>query len=267
MAAQKARRQAAVRVQFRRPIDRQPAMRRLLADLQAVAVALRIVLYRSATTIDAAEHAPDAAARDAAAAEAALLTPVVKAFGTDWGFRGASAALQVWGGYGYVREAGIEQTLRDARIAMIYEGTNEIQALDLVQRKLLGAHAAAWDRLLDGLQADAIDGDAAVDTALRAEVDAARAATAALREHAATASPGESVLRVADDFLAGTGHLLLAWAWARQAHAATAALVRGHGDPDWMRERLRLARHGVAWVLPQAAVHWQRVRTAPSLDG
>jgi alkylation response protein AidB-like acyl-CoA dehydrogenase len=254
MAAQNARRYALEREQFRGPIALQPAMRRTLLDGQAVAEGLRVVMYRCAMRLDEAEHHPDAGRRAAAAAEASILTPVLKAFGTRQGFQGAHEALQVWGGYGYVAEYGIEQTLRDARIALIYEGTNEIQAIDLLQRKLLGAAAPAFEALLDELARDA--GDDALGAHLRTQIDSARAALAGVRER--LADDPEVPLRVADDFLAGVGYLLLAWAGCATVRAAAA------GDA-WQAERAALARHALHWVQPQAAVHWQRVRDAAGL--
>ncbi len=262
MASQNARRQALERLQMRAavrptgaapaaadPIAWHPAMRRTVRGLQSLAEGFRVLAYRTAMRIDAGENG-DAAAHD----EAALLTPIVKAFGTEWGFRGASEALQVWGGYGYVREAGIEQTLRDARIAMIYEGTNEIQAIDLLQRKVLGGLAPAFETLLQSLQADA-DGSPA-GRALAQQVQAAREAAAVVR--ARSADP-EAALAVADDFLAGCGWLLMAWAWCVSSRAAQ------QGGTPWHDERASLAQHGVDWWLPQAAVHWARVKAGAPL--
>jgi hypothetical protein len=249
MAAQNAARYAAGRVQFKAPIDRHPATQRTLLRLRAVADGLRVVMYRAAMRLDEAAQHPDAAVRTAASAEASLLTPVLKAFGSQQGFLGASDALQVWGGYGYVADYGIEQTLRDARIAMIYEGTNEIQAIDLVQRKLLGGAGPAFDTLLDGLLRDA--GDDACGTALRGQVAQVREALGALQ--AAAAADATAALRVADEVLAGCGHLLLAWSWAAIWRAAD------RDDPA-DRARRAAALHGVRWVLPQAGVHWERVR-------
>lgn len=247
IATQNARRYAAERVQFGGAIDRHPAMRRTLLDGQAMVEGLRVLMYRAAMRLDEAEHLPDAARRAAAAAEASLLTPVLKAFGTAQGFARASAALQVWGGYGYIADYGIEQTLRDARIAMIYEGTNEIQAIDLLQRKVLGRDAAAFEALLQDLERDA-------GAALAGQVAAARAAWAAVRSRA-EADPS-APLQVADDFLAGVAHLLLAWAWQEMARAAR----RCNGDDKaWLAEREAVAEHGTAWLLPQADVHWRRV--------
>lgn len=254
MAQQNARRYALERQQFRGPISQQPAMRRTLLSLQAVAEGLRVLMYRGAMRLDEAEHHPDPARRAAAAAEASILTPVLKAFGTQQGFQGASDALQVWGGYGYVAEYGIEQTLRDARIAMIYEGTNEIQAIDLLQRKLLGPAGPAFDALLLDLQTTVTA--TPEGQLLRGQLQDAADALHAVRAQS-TADP-EAPLRVADDFLAGTGHLLLAWAWCATLQAARP------GDA-WQRQRSDVAQHGLAWVLPQAAVHWARVRRLAGL--
>lgn len=119
------------------PIAAHPAMQRILQTLEAQTQGMRMLGYWAAHLLDIAEQAADVQQRDEAEALASLLTPVVKAWFTEQGFQLASQALQVFGGYGYCTEYPIEQTLRDSRIAMIYEGTNEIQANDLLLRKLL----------------------------------------------------------------------------------------------------------------------------------
>ena len=270
MAQQNARRYALERLQMRAavrpagaagsadPIAQHPAMRRTLLGLQAVSEGLRVVAYRCAQLLDIAEHDPDAAARQAASTQAALLTPVVKAFATHQGFHGASAALQVWGGSGYTAEFGIEQTVRDARIALIYEGTNEIQAIDLLQRKVLADGGAALNVLLgfchDEAQACAkTRALAPIAHALHQQVAHARLTTATIRAATQATPPDpEAALRVADDYLMGFGHLLLAWAWAASARAAATA------DDAFSARRLEIARHGIDAVLPQAEVHWAR---------
>ena len=236
-ARQNARAYARERVQGRgATLDTHPAVRRVLWRLHALAEGLRVIAYHGALRLDEAHHHPDAAVRARAEAEAGLLTPVIKAFFTDAGHRGADDALQVWGGYGYVHEYGIEQTVRDSRIAMIYEGANEIQAIDLLQRKVLDDGGATLAALLEALAADAAAeeaadeagaatgagagaGDAAVfAVALRAQIATAREATAALL--AGRAADPTWALRVADDYLHGLAHVLLAWAWLRSARAA-----------------------------------------------
>lgn len=266
MATQNALRYALERAQGRAaaggggaadPIALHPAMRHTLLRLQALTEGQRVIAYRAALAIDEAAHHPDAARRQAASALAALLTPVVKAFCTHHGFHGASAALQVWGGYGYVREYGVEQTMRDARIAMIYEGTNEIQAIDLLQRKVLADGGAALGLWLAEARAEAAacEGAGLADfaAALLAECDAARQATAAVA--AAAAADREAPLRVADDYLMGLSHTLLAWAFAASARAAL-----GLADRRWAEAKTARMRYGVQWLLPQAGAHWQRVR-------
>lgn len=241
MATQNAVRYAAERQQFGGAIERHPAMQRLLARLQAMTEAQRVIMYRAALALDNAAHHADAEVQARERAIAALLTPVVKAFGTEHGFQSASAALQVYGGYGYVREYGIEQTLRDSRIAMIYEGTNEIQAIDLVQRKLLADGGAALELLLAELQAEAGRAAPPFRDALQQAIAESRAGFAALQRHA-------NPLQAADDALAGLAHALLVWAWAARARAA--------GDDAAAVERCRWA---VVHFAPQGSLHWARV--------
>ncbi len=273
MAGQNALRHARERVQMKPPlrpagspaaaadpIARHPAMRRILLRLQALTEGGRVLAYRAAQLIDEAHGAADAAQRQRADGLAALLTPIVKAFLTDQGFHGAVAAQQVFGGYGYIHEYGIEQSVRDARIAMIYEGTNEIQAIDLLVRKVLGNGAGAFDGLLQDLstEADRCSLDAALapfGQALRIQVAAAQQATQALRTD--RDSDPERPLRVADDFLMAMGLLLLGWAWTASARAA-----RGRDDDDWRQRKLAVCRYGIEWVLPEATLHWQRVMQA-----
>ena len=270
MATQNALRYAAERLQGRAaasgaaadPIAWHPAMRHTLLRLQAMTEGQRVIAYRAALAIDRAAHDPDAVVRAAESALAALMTPVVKAFCTHHGFHGASAALQVFGGYGYVREYGIEQTLRDARIAMIYEGTNEIQAIDLLQRKVLADGGAALQRWLQEAMAEASRCEAAglgeAATVLRSECTAAEEATQAVAR--AAAQDREAPLRVADDYLMGLSHTLLAWAFAASLRAA-----RTTPDPQWAQGKSERMTYGLQWVVPQAAVHWARVGAVATL--
>jgi len=118
------------------PIIAHPDVKRMLLTMRALTRAARAICYATAVAIDRAKRAADEAARTAAQERAALLTPVAKAFSTDIGIEVASLGVQVHGGMGYIEETGAAQHYRDARIAPIYEGTNGIQAIDLVTRKL-----------------------------------------------------------------------------------------------------------------------------------
>jgi len=259
IAQQNAHAYARERVQGRgKAIDEHPAVRRILWSQRALVEGERVVAYRAAQLLDEVHHHPDAARRAQADALVGLLTPVAKAFFTDNGHRGADEALQVWGGYGYVHEYGIEQAVRDSRIAMIYEGTNEIQAIDLLQRKVLDDGGQTLEMLLGQLEgeADQAEGDARLAVfavALRRQVAATRRATAAL--HEGRGADPEWPLRAADDYLRAFGFTLLAWAWAISARAA----LRSDANA-WLEAKLEAARFGVQWLLPEADWRWQRVQ-------
>jgi acyl-CoA dehydrogenase len=132
------------------PIIAHPDVRRMLLSMRALTAAARAVCYATAIAIDRSERANDAAARRTSHELASLLTPVAKAFSTDIGIEVTSLGVQVHGGMGYIEETGAAQLYRDARIAAIYEGTNGIQAIDLVTRKLpLSAGAAVAAHIKD----------------------------------------------------------------------------------------------------------------------
>ncbi|MFY8104178.1 MAG: acyl-CoA dehydrogenase family protein, partial [Ramlibacter sp.] len=168
----------------------------------------------------------------------------VKAFCTHHGFHAASAALQVYGGYGYVAEYGIEQTVRDARIAMVYEGTNEIQAIDLLQRKVLADGGQCLAALLADLAAQLPAGHAGHGRIRRLD-----AVTATLTQ----AAPGDATLpyEVADDYLRAVALVLLDWAWARIAATPGAQVAR------WQAPCQAITRH----VLPEFDMRMQIIET------
>src|SRR5947208_3185777 len=134
------------------PIIAHPDVKRMLLTMRALTRAARALSYATAVAIDRAQRSPDAAARQAAHERASLLTPVAKAFSTDIGSEVASLGVQVHGGMGYIEETGAAQHYRDARIAAIYEGTNGIQAIDLVTRKLPLSGGATVKSYLDELK-------------------------------------------------------------------------------------------------------------------
>ena len=237
------------------PIALQPAVQRMLADLRVWTEGMRAIAGWVAHQLDLAEQAPDAAERAQAHALASLLTPVVKSFFTERGFVLASEALQVFGGYGYVHEYRIEQTLRDARIAMIYEGTNQIQALDLLQRKVTASGGAALAPLLAALREEAAACEAAgmepgLAGALRSWSDRTEALTSALCARAAGDAP--LLARCAEDYLRLVGTLCMAFAWARAARVSQPL-----ADPALRRSKADSA----AWFFAHGlldAEHWLR---------
>jgi acyl-CoA dehydrogenase len=133
------------------PIIMHPDIKRMLMQMRALTAAARTICYATAVALDVAVRAKDATVRDEAAARGALLTPIAKAFSTDIGNEVAYLGVQVHGGMGFIEETGAAQHSRDARITAIYEGTNGIQAIDLVTRKLAANGGAAVFALLDEL--------------------------------------------------------------------------------------------------------------------
>jgi alkylation response protein AidB-like acyl-CoA dehydrogenase len=203
-----------------------PAMRRILDTQRAWVDGGRVLAYKTALELDIAKRHPDPERRAGAQRWCSLVTPVLKAAFTEQAFHGASACLQVFGGHGYIREWGIEQIVRDSRVAMIYEGTNEIQAIDLLVRKVLADGGASLAALLLELQAD-LD----VSRPSHAEVLRRFAALSSLTAQLAQAALHDPVLpfEAADDYLRAVALALLAWAWTCIEAAAPA------GVPRWSR--------------------------------
>ena len=161
------------------PIIVQPDVKRMLLTMRALTNAARAICYATAVALDRSHRAADAAARQTAHERASLLTPIAKAFATDVGSEVSSLGIQVHGGMGYIEETGAAQLYRDARIAQIYEGTNGIQAIDLVTRKLplsggaaVRAYLAELWRTVAEVEASNDPAFGATGTALRAAVDA-----------------------------------------------------------------------------------------------
>ena len=222
-------------------IGTHPAMRRILDTQRAWVDGGRVVAYRTALELDILKHHGDATRRDLASRWCSLVTPVLKSAWTDQAFTGASACLQVFGGHGYVREWGIEQIVRDARVAMIYEGTNEIQAIDLLVRKVLPDGGTALSALLSELAAELGDSPDAERTR-QAMARFGQFTTEQLipGTRAQGASP-ELPFWLADDYLRALAMLLMAWAWSRVGAAP------GTNSERWAHARTGFWR----WVWPE----------------
>jgi alkylation response protein AidB-like acyl-CoA dehydrogenase len=222
-------------------IAEHPAMRRILDTQRAWVDAGRVLAYKTAIELDQIKHgAPEA--QPFAQRWCALVTPIMKSVFTHQAFHGGSDCLQVFGGHGYVREWGIEQHIRDARVAMIYEGTNEIQAIDLLARKVLADGGQGLNALLDFVESD-IPAGAATRSAALARIATLRAVTRQIVD----AAPRDAQLpfRVADDYLRACALVLLDWAWLR----IDAAVDEGtpHAATRWQAPAQALRQ----WVLPE----------------
>ena len=214
-----------------------PDVRRMLLDMRSSISAMRGLAYRNAEAIDRASHESDASQRQSADEQAALLTPLSKAWATDVGCELVSVGLQVHGGMGFIEETGAAQHYRDARIAPIYEGTNGIQAADLVGRKLSMRDGGVVRDHLAQIQTTAAALDGCGDLApVQRHLEAAVEATGTATEFLLNAEP-VARLAGADAFLRMLAVTAGAAALADGALAATRL-----GDPDAAADRAVLAR-------------------------
>jgi alkylation response protein AidB-like acyl-CoA dehydrogenase len=242
------------------PIIRHPAMQRVLATQRAWIDGARLLCYRTGIELDLARHHPDAARRRQAASWCSLVTPILKSACTEQAFEGASQCLQVFGGHGYIREWGIEQIVRDARVSMIYEGTNEIQAIDLLIRKVLPDGGAAMTELLNALLASlraslADEGEpgqaqVSANSAARSAINALQSATQEVCT--AHAAGTQAAWWVAGDYLRMAAIALLAYAWAEIVGKASAS-------PDPQRCS-QAAQAFDEWVLPELQMRHAMIR-------
>jgi hypothetical protein len=226
----------------------------MLLTIKAFAEGTRLLIQYLAREVDIAYLAEDPAERQRGEEMLALLTPIAKAFCTEVGFEAASLGIQVLGGHGYIREWGMEQNLRDSRIAMIYEGTNGIQAIDLLGRKVLATQGAV---LVPHLQRiGAFCRDCAEDPALRPFVQPLADLVAEWEQitrdiGARTLKDPEEMGAAAFDYLMYAGYVTLAYLWARAVRVASAALAAGTAETDFYQAKLQTAAFYYQKILPR----------------
>ena len=223
-----------------------PDVRRMLLEIKSTQEALRALAVWTSLQIDAAFHHPDPAERQAAADMAALLTPVVKSFGTERGFLNVSTAMQVCGGSGFTTDWSIEQYLRDLRIAMIYEGTNHIQALDLVGRKLPADGGRGYRDWSGRIKAfcDAHAGDAAMAEFVGPLTEARATVDALSSWLGGGEADGETVGAAASAYLNAFALVALGYMWGLQVVEAR------RRDTRFAAIKVKTARYYFRHVLP-----------------
>ncbi len=268
-AYQQARDYAKARIQGRaagagdpRPVAiiNHPDVRRMLITMKARIEAMRGLVYRTAAAIDTAKRHPEAPGRVRAQARVDLMTPLIKAWCTELGTEIASTGIQVHGGVGYIEETGAAQHLRDARVTSIYEGTNGIQAGDLVGRKVLKDQGAAMGELIADMRATAAalaepsdDRLAALAGPLSAGIDALEGATRWLIE--SRANDIRHALGGAMPYLRLLGTVAGGWMMAEQALAARRRLAAADGEPGFYAAKLVTARFYAEQLMPQAQAY------------
>jgi len=235
------------------PIIVHPDVRKMLLTARAYAEGGRALSVHIALLIDTYLATDDEEDRKSAEDEVALLTPIVKAFLTDNAWLATSHCLQVYGGHGYIREWGMEQFVRDARINMIYEGTNTVQSLDLLGRKVLADNGAKLKKF--GQRIQAFVEDEGVDEAMQEFVnplaDLGDKVTKLTTELGMKAfGNADEVGAAAVDYLRVLGHLAFAYFWARMAKVA---LAKKNSGDSFYTAKLATARFYFAKLLPETA--------------
>ncbi|XDA97224.1 acyl-CoA dehydrogenase C-terminal domain-containing protein [Sulfitobacter sp. LCG007] len=244
------------------PLIVHPDIRRSLMDQKSFTEGGRAFVLWAATMIDRSHRAGDADAEGLVS----LLTPVIKGFLTDQGYEMTVKAQQVYGGHGYIEEWGMSQFTRDARIAMIYEGANGVQALDLVGRKLAadgGKHVMAFFEIVKNFIRDNKDVDADFDRDFIGPLKAAskdlQAAGMYFMQNGMQ-NPNNA-LSGSYDFLHMFGHVCLGLMWARMAQAARKALAEGASDVAFYETKLATGRYYMARQLPATGLHLARIQS------
>ncbi|MCC6077464.1 acyl-CoA dehydrogenase C-terminal domain-containing protein [Pseudomonas sp. GCM10022188] len=230
------------------PIIVHPDVRRMLLTMKALNEGGRAFSSFVALQLDLAKYAEDAAERKRAEELVALLTPVAKAFLTDMGLETTIHGQQVFGGHGYIREWGQEQLIRDCRITQIYEGTNGIQSLDLMGRKVVASGGSFYRHLSEEINAFVAGADASLaefTAPLKAAVDNLDELTAWVLDKAQT-NPNE-IGAASVEYLHAFGYTVYAYLWARMAAVALAR----QGDDDFYASKLGTARFYFARILPR----------------
>jgi len=243
------------------PLMVHPDIRRNLMDQKSFVEGARALTIWGAYLIDRAHKNNDADADGLVS----LLTPVIKGFQTDKGFEYATAAQQVYGGHGYIEEWGMSQFARDARIAMIYEGANGVQALDLVGRKLAqdgGKHVMAFFDMVKSFIKDNEGNEA-----LKADfLDPLKAASKDMQAAGmyfiqnGMKNPNNA-LAGSYDFMHLMGHVCLGLMWARMGKAAMEALDGGASDREFYETKIATGRYYMARQLPATSMHLARINT------
>src|SRR5688500_8673702 len=241
------------------PILVHPDVRRMLLTVRAFTEGARALTFWTAMEIDQAEHAADPERRTAGDDLASLMTPIVKAFQTDLGFAMCNLALQVCGGYGYTSEYGMEQLVRDARITQIYEGTNGVQAMDLVGRKLPAHTGRYLRRFFHPVQA--FLAAEAGNSAMKPYVEPVAKAFERLQR--ATGWLAQEGVRNPDqagagavDYLHLFGYTAMGYLWARMAKVSLEKRGGAGSEAAFYEAKLATARFYMERLLPRSSAHF-----------
>ncbi|RYG12179.1 MAG: acyl-CoA dehydrogenase [Burkholderiales bacterium] len=244
------------------PIIVHPDVRKMLLTAKAYAEGGRALAIYCTLLLDKESHHPDEKVRQDAGEVVALLTPIVKAFLTDNGHIATNACMQVFGGHGFIKEWGMEQFVRDNRINMIYEGTNTIQALDLLGRKVLGNNGATLKKF--GKLVGALIAEEGVNEKMAEFINPLAYLADQMTKFTTEIgfkgfqNPDE-VGAAAVDYLRVAGHLVFGYMWARMAQVALREIAAGNDDSFYLG-KLQTARFYFAKLFPETAMLMRTAR-------
>ena len=236
------------------PIIVHPEVRKMLLTQKAIAEGGRALCYYTAMLVDSASHAQDEEERKDADTLLALLTPIAKAFLTELGFEAANHGLQVFGGHGYIAEWGMEQNVRDSRISMLYEGTTQIQALDLLGRKVLmtqGESLRKFTKIIHKFCKEE-SGNKALKPFLKPLAEMNKEwGNLTMKIGMKAMKNRDEVGAASVDYLMYSGYVTLAYMWARMAKTAQEQLDNGTDEADFYKAKLSTARFYYERMLPR----------------
>jgi len=249
------------------PIIVHPDIRRMLLTQKSLLEGIRMLSYYATMKMDVSEHSPDPLARQEALDLLGLLTPIVKAFSTEVGFESANLALQCLGGHGYIRDWGLEQNLRDCRIATLYEGTTGIQALDLLGRKVLGSGGKTLQLLINEITqlCHSCEGNEqlAAHAAQLATLSQEWQQLSATIAQQAQLNPDE-MGAAAVDYLMYSGYLVLAFLWLKAQKTAQQQLASSTAESGFYRAKLAVAEFYFARLLPRTGTLVKAIESGAS---
>ena len=240
------------------PIIVHPDVRRMLLTMKAFAEGNRAMIYFAAKLVDVTRYSQDEEERKKADALLAFITPIAKAFMTEVGFEAASHGMQIYGGHGYISEWGMEQNLRDSRIAMMYEGTTGIQAIDLLGRKVLmtqGESLKGFTKIVHKF-CQAQEGNAELKEFIEPLAKLNKEwGDVTLKVGMAAMKDREEVGAAAVDYLMYSGYVCLAYFWADMARVASEKLAAGTDEAAFYKAKLQTARFYYQRLLPRTRMH------------
>lgn len=238
------------------PIIVHPDVRRMLMTQKALAEGMRMMAYYAAKRVDVAQFGQGETLRQSALDMLSVITPIAKGFMTEIGFESANLALQCFGGHGYIKEWGVEQNLRDCRIASLYEGTTGVQALDLLGRKILLSNGKLLGKFAECIQQFCLDPtnppelSPYIESLARLEKEWLMITT---NIGVRAQSNADEVGAASVDYLMYCGYIFMGYLWARAAKTASLKLAAGTHDPDFYQAKLATARFYFERILPRTS--------------